>query len=703
MIIVLLADGFEEIEALTPVDMLRRAGLTVKTVGISGKTVSGAHGIAVVCDLLPDEVDLSLVNTVILPGGMPGTPNLYDSDFTEKAVRDVLERGGRVAAICAAPLILGRYDLLNKKAATCYPGFENELVGAYVTDQSVITDGQITTARGMGVALEFSEELISLILGEEKAEEISKAICEERPKEDEYAELPLDDWFDLDDEFDEYDEPIEDTVLEDDSPVDAVACPEKKEYSLPTLDALAKDEPMADGRDEVAEMAKIIDSTLSQNKVKAEITSFERGATITRFSLIPAKDTFVKQILKLKSGLTLALGGGYVRFIAPIPGQRQIGLEVPNKTRSIVRFRGVAESEAFKNNESITSVCLGRDVNNNPVIADIARLPHMLVAGATGMGKSVAIHSMIASLLLKADPDKLKLMLIDPKQVEFTAYEDIPHLITPIIHDSGTAAGALSWAVEEMERRYSLLAEAGVRNITAYNSMEERKETLPFVIIIIDELSDLMLCAKDDVEISIVRLAQKARAAGIHLIIGTQRPTPSVITGVIKANIPSRLCCKVISVTDSRTVIDQSGAEDLVGMGDALYLSPGSYTPTRIQCAFISDSESHIIADAVKAGNKEAQYNATLKAYIEHYFFKRQNPILFDKDFRDAVGLAVATRRISISLLQRTLNIGYVKGSRFIDHMEKIGIVSPFNANRPREVLISPEEWETMLSKFDNQ
>lgn len=444
-----------------------------------------------------------------------------------------------------------------------------------------------------------------------------------------------------------------------------------------------------------------ITSFFKENGLDFTVDKVENGPRITKFTITPSKGRLINKFLGLKYDLMLTLGLQGVRMIAPIPGTSQIEIEIPNERPETVRFSELSSGEEFTAGESITAVCLGRDAVGNAVIADISRMPHLLVAGATATGKSVAIHSMIAGLLLKADPDRLKLMLIDPKQVEFTAYNGIPHLITPIIHDAKAAAAALDFAVNEMERRYSLLMNAGVRNINDYNR-KTGGDALPYIVIIIDELADLMLCERDSVEMAIVRLAQKARAAGIHLIIGTQRPVPSVITSLIKVNIPSRLCCKVACRADSRTVLDLGGAEDLLGKGDALYISPSNFIPLRIQCPFISDEEIDRIAGSVKEG-RDTRYDGRLQKHIEHYFFKCANPLLFDRDFREAVELVISKRRASISLLRNELEMGYVKGSRFIEKMEELGIVGPLAGNRPREILITVDEWQEMLEKIENR
>lgn len=692
MIIVLLAEGFEEIEALTPVDMLRRAALTVNTVGITGRTVAGAHGISVACDLLPDEVDLSLVDMVILPGGMPGTLNLFDSPFTEKAVRGVLKNGGRVAAICAAPLILGRYGLLNGGIATCYPGFENELRGAILVDRDVVTFDSITTARGMGVAVEFSLELIRLLCDESTAAKISNAICR---RDDNF--LIFDDTV-----FDEIasfnDDPLPDELGEEPTEADE-ACRTESDYTMPSVELLTKSEPSGDVYVDDDREETIL-AMLSSYRINAEITGKDCGASVTRFYLLVDRTSSINRILKIKNELSLALGCEPIRIIAPIPGRKEIGIEVPNKHREMVRLRDIAESEEFMSSSSVTTACLGKELNGNPVVENIAKFPHLLVAGATGMGKSVAINSILASLLMKADPGELKLMLIDPKQIEFTDYKDIPHLITPIINDPFTAAAALDWAVSEMERRYSILRPLGIRSIAGYNGNVSDEEKLPYIVIVIDELADLIVSARESIERALVQLAQKARAAGIFLIVGTQRPSRDIISGVIKANIPSRLCCKVASRSHSLNVLDCVGAENLINNGDALFAPCGAPVPKRIQIAYISPSEIRDITDSVRR-NGDPEYDDDINKHIQRYFFRRDNPTIFDDRFLEAVDIAVKYKKISSALIQRSLTVGYCRAARYLEQMERLGIVTPLNENRQREVLFSDEEWQEMLKEIE--
>lgn len=708
MIIVLLADGFEEIEALTPVDILRRAGLNVKTVGISGRAPTGAHGISVICDATPEEIDLSAVTMAIFPGGMPGATNLDASPFTNRVIDAVTKNGGRLAAICAAPLVFGRRGLLQGKRATCYPGFEKELWGATVENADVVTDGSITTARGMGVALAFAEELVKLCLGKEKADELSSTLCKST------LSLPTM-------EFEAKEEPSADEEKAEapDSPHrsdEQNNAPDYSDYVFPSLDYLAPDsEEIGEPEEEIQKNANIILETMSDFGISAEIVGYDKGNRVTRYEILPKKGTKVSGILNVNDDITLSLRVDGTRMEAPIPGRGTIGLEVPNKKPTVARLRNLLETKEFKGLSSTTAVAIGRDISGEAVLGDIAKMPHLLIGGATGMGKSVAINSLIVSLLYKARPDQVKLIMIDPKQVEFTYYKDLPHLLTPIITDPKEAAAALKWLVKEMDYRYRLLERLSVRNIDAYNQAIKEKTPyyapLPKIVVIIDELADLMLQVKEPTESNIVRIAQKARAAGIYLVLGTQRPSVNVITGVIKANIPSRLCCKVSSSVDSKVMLDTSGAERLLGKGDALYMPAGALKPMRIQIAYVSDGEAEAVAEHIKATYGNASYDPFILDYIkvESTKLSRREPdpadeegsggYLNDARFLMAVDLAVSTGKISTSLIQRKLSIGYGRAAKYIDIMEAMGIVGGADGARPRSVLLTPRQWEEKLKR----
>ena len=498
--------------------------------------------------------------------------------------------------------------------------------------------------------------------------------------------------------------------------------PDYSDFQFPPLDFLAKE---VSGRDdntqaEIQENADKLIETLGSFGVTASIKGVDRGPRITRYEVVPAKGVKVSSILNLQDDIALNLAAGSIRMEAPIPGKSAVGIEIPNKSSSIVRLRDLLETPDFVAEKSKTFVCIGRDVAGQPVFGDLAKMPHLLIAGATGMGKSVCINSLLISILYKARPDEVKLIMIDPKQVEFTMYNGIPHLLVPVVSDAKKAAGSLMWAVDEMERRYNLLNSLFVRSVDAYNEkvLEDPSlgEFLPKIIIVIDEFADLMLQVKDPVESLVTRIAQKARAAGIHLVIGTQRPSVNVITGVIKANVPSRISCKVMSNVDSKTVLDSAGAEKLLDKGDALYAPAGSPKPHRVQCAFVADGEVEKIMKYLQQFSDGNSYDTSVMEDIERAAQKCSKKggsdhddsdrdessgegYLNDRQFLDAVEIAVNTRKISTSLIQRKLSIGYGKAAKFIDIMEDLGIVGEANGQRPREVLLTPDEWREKLAR----
>lgn len=683
MIAVLLAEGFEEIEALAPVDVLRRASLDVKTVGISEKHVTGSHGITVTADLTADEVDIDGIDAVILPGGMPGALNLDASPFVDRVVSSVMKKGGRVAAICAAPLVLGRRGFLRGRLATCFPGFEGELVGASFCADNVVTDGNITTANGMTSALQFADELARLL----SAPQVKKSLqCEEKKAAE--PQKATDYGFA---DYSGYKTPSS-TLLKRYLPEDAAKrAEEEKNYT----DA--------------------INEVFALFKVKASVTHIERGPRLTRYEIVPEKGVKVTSVTRLFNDIALSLGVEGMRMQAPIPGKSAIGIEIPNKTSEPVLLGDLMDDEEFSSGSS-TLFALGKDVVGKPRYADITKLPHLIVAGATGMGKSVCINSILVSLLYKARPDELKLILIDPKKVEFSAFSGIPHLLLPVITDAKEAAGALTWAVEEMERRYDLMEALNVRKLDSYNErVRENPELgslMPRIVIVIDELSDIMLTVKNPAEDLIMSLAQKARAAGIHLIIGTQRPTVDVLTGVIKANIPSRISFKLASHIDSRTVLDQTGAEKLLPMGDMLYTSVTEPKAVRIQGAFVSDGEVSSVIKFLKEQSLNAPYSKTIldevnekaksiksKQSRDESDEDGEDSYLNDEKFLCAVDISLDAGKISTSLLQRKLSIGYGKAAKFIDIMQELGIASEPCGQKPREVLITKDEWNATLER----
>lgn len=496
-------------------------------------------------------------------------------------------------------------------------------------------------------------------------------------------------------------------------------------YSYPSTDLLTEDPNPATFTvtEELKETALKLVETLSNFGVHTKITNICCGPTVTRYELQPEIGVRVKAIQNLSDDIALHLAAAGVRIEAPIPGKNSVGIEIPNKTVSTVYIRNLLENPQFRSLKSRISVCLGMDVAGSPVFIDIAKMPHLLIAGATGMGKSVCINSFILSILFKARPDEVKFILIDPKQVEFTPYKGIPHLLVPVVSDPKKAAGSLAWAVSEMERRFELIKEVGARNIAGYNDLtkdDPEKPPMCQIVIIIDELADLMMTAKDEVENSICRLAQKARAAGMHLVIGTQRPSVDVVTGLIKANVPSRIACTVASQVDSRTIIDVAGAEKLLGKGDMLFSPVGSMKPIRVQGSFVSDSDVEAVAEYLKK-NFTAEYDKSIIDDIEREAAKcgekkkgksfdssddaspSSSGNLADSDemIMPAIQVALSAGQLSTSLLQRKLSLGYARAARIVDILEQMGVVSGFEGSKPRRVLITEEQFLEMKMRQD--
>ena len=496
------------------------------------------------------------------------------------------------------------------------------------------------------------------------------------------------------------------------------------EYNFPPISILTEDtegQPQ-NIKEELQENAVKLVETLRSFNVKTKIENISRGPTITRYELCPEPGTKVRSIVNLVDDIALNLATTGVRIEAPIPGKAAVGVEVPNKKQSTVHLRTLIEDEKFSGAKSRLTCCLGADVAGDSIYFDIAKMPHLLIAGATGMGKSVCINSLIVSLLYKAKPDEVKLILVDPKKVELSIYNGIPHLLVPVVSEPKKAAGSLSWAVGEMERRFGLIEAVGVRDVKMFNEVTKNDpdyEYLPQIVIIIDELADLMMTAPDDVEESICRLAQKARAAGMHLIIGTQRPSVDVITGLIKANIPSRIAFTVASQIDSRTIIDRSGAENLIGRGDMLFNPVGAAKPMRVQGAFVSEADVEEIVSYIKNMNQKCEsYSDEVLEQIEKEALrcgsgKKGGSVSVDVEegmdgeedpmLRQALELAVDSGKISTSLIQRRLSLGYGRAAKLIDRMEQMGYVSPPEGQKPRNVLITKQEFMEMVLKNEMQ
>ncbi len=510
--------------------------------------------------------------------------------------------------------------------------------------------------------------------------------------------------------------------VKDELPPDDEKEEEKPKYVLPPITLLEKGSDDIDTgiSDEVLRKnGERLVETLRSFRVDVEMSHISKGPTITRYELTPKAGVRVRSIANLVDDIALALETQGIRIEAPIPGKAAVGIEVPNKNLSTVYLRSLIDTDAFKNHKSKINCCLGKNVSGEPVFLDIAKMPHLLIAGATGMGKSVCINSLLISLLYKATPDEVKLILIDPKKVELNVYNKLPHLLVPVVNQPKMAAGSLAWAVSEMERRFELIEEVGVRDIAGYNkvtAIDPQKEFLPQIVIIIDELADLMMTAPDDVEQSIIRLAQKARAAGMHLIIGTQRPSVDVITGLIKANVPSRIAFTVASNIDSRTIIDVAGAEKLIGRGDMLYAPVGAMKPIRVQGSFVSDGEVERVTDFIKAqikGDYDSDIIAEIDKNAKQCGQKKKSADIQESDsadsgdlddkFYEAVDVALDEGKISTSLLQRRISIGYGRAAKIIDTMQKMGIVSKPDGQKPRNTLITRSDWDEMLMRMDGK
>lgn len=459
------------------------------------------------------------------------------------------------------------------------------------------------------------------------------------------------------------------------------------DYQYPSKTMLMEPVQKTTNHEWLQDQAQILNNTLKSFNVGAKVVGVSEGPTVTRFEISPEMGVKVNKITNLTDDLKLSLAARDIRIEAPIPGKHTIGIEVPNKTMSPVYLREILDKEEFANANSPLTVALGLDISGNPIITDLKKMPHGLIAGATGSGKSVCINTFIVSLLFKAKPEEVKLMLIDPKMVELAPYNHIPHLISPVITDVKAATAALKWAVEEMERRYELFAAAGVRDISKFNEKDATNEHhMPYLVIIIDELADLMMVAPADVEESIARIAQKARACGIHLLIATQRPSVDVITGLIKANVPTRIAFSVSSQVDSRTIIDISGAERLLGKGDMLFLDNGTSKPIRLQGPFITDEEIERIVEFVQ-GQGEPHYLFEQEELIKKADIEENDDLLMD-----ACEYAVQQGSISTSSLQRHFRIGYNRAARIIEIMEQKGLISEARGSKPRDVLISEQD-----------
>jgi len=493
----------------------------------------------------------------------------------------------------------------------------------------------------------------------------------------------------------------------------------KKEYIFPPLSLLKPGNNKRAGNTQakLRETAQKLEQTLKTFGVNVIVTDISCGPSVTRYEIQPEMGVKVSKIVNLADDIKLNLAASDIRIEAPIPGKAAVGIEVPNEENVTVAFRDLLESDEFKNTQSKITFAVGKDISGQTKVADIAKMPHMLIAGATGSGKSVCINTIIMSILYKADPKDVKLIMIDPKVVELSVYNGIPHLMIPVVTDPKKAAGALHWAVAEMTERYQKFAEIGVRDIHGYNSRvdsvrvpegQEHPKKMPQIVIIVDELADLMMVASNDVEEAICRLAQLARACGIHLIIATQRPSVNVITGLIKANMPSRIAFAVTSGVDSRTILDMNGAEKLLGKGDMLFNPQGVPKPIRVQGAFVSDKEVADVVRFITEKNGGASYSMDVQQKLDSMETSNNSVSISDMDagdgrdsyFMEAAKIIIDKEKASIGMLQRYLKIGFNRAARIMDQLEEAGIVGPEEGTKPRKVLMSPEEFEAFIDEY---
>ena len=474
------------------------------------------------------------------------------------------------------------------------------------------------------------------------------------------------------------------------------------EYRIPSLDLLEDPPSISQGKLQNTLMngAKLLEETLANFGVNASVVHIERGPAITRYELEPAPGVKVQKFTTLSDDIALAMRATTVRVVAPIPGKNRVGIEVPNADFSTVYLKEVLAGNEFRSSKSKLTLSLGKDIAGKAMVADLAEMPHLLIAGTTGSGKTVCVSGIIMSMIFNASPDEVKFVMVDPKMVELAQYNDIPHLLCPVVTDSQKASAALQWVVSEMETRYRALSKDGVRNLQGYNA---RGHKMPYIVVIIDELADLMQVSAKAVESAITRIAQLSRAVGIHLILATQRPSVDVITGVIKANFPARISFKVASKVDSRTVLDMNGAESLLGKGDMLFIKPGDAKPTRGQCSYVRDEEIQRVIRFIKDQQAPAYDESITKQQKGAGAGGSEDQS--DEYYDEAVKLVIESNQASVSILQRRLRLGYTRAARLIDMMEQNGIVGPYAGSKPRDILVDRERWllENMKKNFEGE
>ena len=615
-----------------------------------------------------------------------------------KPISAPLERLRRMGGIFGALLARPTSDLIGTWATWIVA------VLAFCVGLMIVTRTPVSRVVGWGKAG-------ALAVGHFVAGLAAKVDVDDDDEQDDYADEELDDY---EEEYEDADEVAEDDEL---APV-AATRPEKatqmamsvgsgKNYKLPPLESLSKGDEREISTRSIEEMTGLIEATLEQFSVDASVTGYTAGPTVTRFEIELGPGVKVNRVLSLSNEIKYALASGELRFLAPIPGRSAIGVEVPNRTRQLVTLRDVLGSKEASHDKHPLAVALGRDISGESVMAKLTEMPHVLIAGATNSGKSSCINSMITSVLMRARPDQVRMILIDPKRVELSHFAGVPHLLTPVVAVPKKAAGALNWVVKEMEMRYEQLAHSGMRNLEFYNDAVARgavikrsdddpdPEPLPYILVVVDELSDLMMVAPRDVEAAICRIAQMARAVGIHLVVATQRPSVDVVTGVIKANIPSRLAFSVASQQDSRVILDQGGADKLIGHGDMLFLHANSSKPRRIQGSWVNEKE---IAAVVGHCRRQADPD-----YIEGITAEEVGPGGSgssgggggDELLQEALELVVRSRLGSTSMLQRKLQVGFARAGRIMDLLEQRGVVGPSQGSKPRDVLMTVEELES--------
>jgi len=467
-----------------------------------------------------------------------------------------------------------------------------------------------------------------------------------------------------------------------------------EEYQIPSINLLESPPPISERliKEDLALNAKILEETLSDFGISVKVADIEKGPVITRYELEPAPGVKVGKIFSLSDDIALAMKAQSVNIVCPIPGKARIGIEIPNTKVSLVYLKDIIDSEEFNGSKSKLTLGLGKDISGNPVIADLSQMPHLLICGTTGSGKTVCVNSLIASVLYKSTPFDVKFLMIDPKMVELSPFNGLPHLLSPVLIETKKISFALNWLVNEMEERYKLFAKETVRNIEAYN---EKRERLPYIVVIIDELADLMTVARDQIENAIIRLAQLSRAVGIHLVLATQRPSVDVITGVIKANFPARISFKVASKVDSRTVLDMNGADKLLGKGDMLFLKPGESRPIRAQGSLVTDTEIEKIVKFVNSQSLPIYEEEFLEEPKSNLYLEKEKDELFD----EAVRIILETGQASVSILQRRLHLGHTRAARLVDSLEEEGLIGPYCGSKPRKILISKEEWFSKSNK----